>query len=106
MDTGYYQFSLILTANGVQGNVELLYRRSVYSSGEVVEEGPNVTLSRSSYLVEVKWNTDHINDFVRKLGFLDAEGETGTRIDHFLYLNQVIYILLPTCMYMYTYVRR
>lgn len=89
LDTGYYQFSLILTSDGVQGSMELLYRRSVYCSMEVGEEGTSV-LNRSSYLVEQKWSEEQINDFVRKLGFLDAEGEAGVKIGHFLYLSQVL----------------
>ena len=89
LDTGYYQFSLILTSDGVQGSMELLYRRSVYCSMEPGEEGTSVW-SRSSYLVEQKWSEEQINDFVRKLGFLDAEGETGVKIGYFLYLSQVL----------------
>ena len=88
METGYYQFSLTLTSNGVKGNVELLYRRSVYSSGEVGDEGA-VMMSRASCMVEQKWADERIHDFVRKLGFLDVAGEMGAKIDHFLYLNHV-----------------
>ena len=88
MATGYYQFSLTLTSDGVKGNVELLYRRCVYSTGEMGDEGA-VMMSSSSCMVEQKWEDDRINDFVRKLGFLDVAGEMGAKIDHFLYLNHV-----------------
>ena len=35
------------------------------------------------------WNSEHINDFVRKLGFLDTEKEGGYKIKHFLHINEV-----------------
>ncbi len=38
---------------------------------------------------EDRWNEEAIGDFVRKLGFLDSEGEAGTDISHFLHINQV-----------------
>ena len=88
LETGYYQFFLRLTPEGVQGSVELLYRRSVYTDEGACLQG------RSSYMVEQKWNEEQINDFVRKLGFLDAEVETGVKINQFLYLSQVCYHLM------------
>ena len=36
-----------------------------------------------------RWNGEQINDFVRKLGFLDAEKEGGDTIKHFLHVNEV-----------------
>ena len=39
---------------------------------------------------ETQWNEEAIGDFVRKLGFLDAEGEVEYKINHFLHINQVI----------------
>ena len=38
----------------------------------------------------VVWTDEQISDFVRKLGFLDAEGDTEWLIRQFLHLNQVI----------------
>ena len=35
------------------------------------------------------WNSEQINDFVRKLGFLDTEKEGGNKIKHFLHINEV-----------------
>ena len=40
-------------------------------------------------IVQQKWNDEQINDFVRKLGFLDVEGAVGDQINQFLCLNQV-----------------
>ena len=37
------------------------------------------------------WNREQINDFVRKLGFLDAQREGGDQIKHFLHINEVQY---------------
>ena len=36
-----------------------------------------------------RWNSEQINDFVRKLGFLDTEKEGGDNIKHFLHVNEV-----------------
>ena len=41
--------------------------------------------------VEQKWSSEQIADFVRKLGFLDAEKEGGDKIKLFLHLNSVSY---------------
>ena len=38
----------------------------------------------------VVWTDEQISDFVRKLGFLDAEGDTEWLIRQFLHLNQVM----------------
>ena len=35
------------------------------------------------------WNAEQINDFVRKLGFLDTEKEGGDKIKDFLHINEV-----------------
>ena len=37
------------------------------------------------------WNTDQIDDFIRKLGFLDKHKETevGNMVKHFLFVNEV-----------------
>ena len=36
-----------------------------------------------------KWSREQINDFVRKLGFLDSEAEGGEKIKRFIHLNEV-----------------
>ena len=91
METGYYQFSLHLTSEGIEGNVELLHQCSVYSS-DAGDEG----MGKSFCMVDQKWNDEHINHFMRKLGFLDLEGEMRAKINHFIYLNQVCRVL---CMF-------
>ena len=39
-----------------------------------------------------RWSKEQIDDFVRKLGFLDAEKEGGDKIKHFLRLNEVVFM--------------
>ena len=39
-----------------------------------------------------RWSKEQIDDFVRKLGFLDAEKEGGDKIKHFLHLNEVFHV--------------
>ena len=39
-----------------------------------------------------RWSKEQIDDFVRKLGFLDAEKEGGKKIKHFLHLNEVVFM--------------
>ena len=39
--------------------------------------------------IEQRWTNEQIADFVRKLGFLDAEKEGGEKIKLFLHLNTV-----------------
>ena len=39
-----------------------------------------------------RWSKEQIDDFVRKLAFLDAEKEGGDKIKHFLHLNEVALI--------------
>ena len=43
----------------------------------------------STLIVDQHWNSEHIADFVRKLGFLDTEREGGDRIKFFIHLNSV-----------------
>ena len=54
------------------------------------EDGERSPLDRGSTLiVDQHWNSEHIADFVRKLGFLDTEREGGERIKLFIHLNSV-----------------
>lgn len=48
---------------------------------------PHMMLSGKSKEI---WNQEQIEDFVRKLGFLDKDKKNEENIKHFLYLNQVI----------------
>ena len=40
-----------------------------------------------------KWNIEQINDFVRKLGFLDTEKEGGDKIKLFLHISEVVALI-------------
>lgn len=40
-------------------------------------------------LKEVVWNEEQVRDFVRRLGFLDANETVKEQFDRFLYSNQV-----------------
>ena len=85
LNTGHYQFAYAAgSTEGVRGAMELIYRPLL--SAYVEEAGP---LAVPGDLVEQHWNREQINDFVRKLGFLDSEGAVGVRINHFLHLHQV-----------------
>ena len=44
--------------------------------------------------IDQRWSSEQIADFVRKLGFLDAEKEGGEKIKLFLHLNTVRHLLL------------
>ena len=52
----------------------------------------SVSLSLTSNMET--WNREQINEFVRKLGFLDAKEEGSERIKHFLYINEVCVITI------------
>ena len=39
-----------------------------------------------------RWSKEQIDDFVRKLGFLDTEKEGGDKIKHFLHSNEVYHV--------------
>ena len=66
--------------------------RSFQHSGSDTECG----LGNGTHVVSQKenWNREQINDFVRKLGFLDAQREGGDQIKHFLHINEVYKIYL------------
>jgi len=86
LKTGYYTFlfSSGLTLTHESGSVQLHYipHSSLYQNIGEVSDTP-------SQPTEDKWNEDAISDFVRKLGFLDAEGTSEMEIGHFLHINQV-----------------
>lgn len=84
MNTGCYHFIFNSTVMGIAATVELRYRPLAWSPSDVKDMS-----ALDSEVVEQKWSDEHINDFVRKLGFLDAEGTVGDQINHFLHLNQV-----------------
>ncbi len=73
----------LLHIDYVSGSVQLLYTPHIYQNLE------EVTVMTHSLSGMVMWTGEQISDFVRKLGFLDAEGDTEWRISQFLHLNQV-----------------
>ena len=80
MDTGYYQF-VFPSADSVKAIVELIYvPHSTRYLG--VGEEPAVP-------TKLKLNEEQISDFVRKLGFMDVEGDSQFLNNQFLHLNQV-----------------
>ena len=66
--------------------------RTLPNSGNYLESG----LSNGAHGANrtENWNGEQINDFVRKLGFLDAQREGGDQIKHFLHINEVEIICL------------
>ena len=81
-ETGFYRFHFSSSIDYVSGSIQLVYTPHIYQNvGEVMD-----TPSLSGMVV---WNDEQISDFVRKLGFLDAEGDTASQIKHFVHLNQV-----------------
>ena len=57
----------------------------------LLEYNPSSTLSRSSAKASKieKLNTDQIDDFLRKLGFMDREKEGGEKMKNFKHLSVV-----------------
>ena len=80
LESGFFRFHFI---DYVSGSVQLLYTPHLYQNTEEVMEMPSLSGM-------VVWTDEQISDFVRKLGFLDAEGDTEWLIRQFLHLNQVM----------------
>lgn len=85
LDTGFYRFHFSSSVDCVSGIIQLVYTPCIYQN--VVSEAQVSGQSGNDELVV--WTGDQISDFVRKLGFLDTEGDTRNRIKHFLHLDQV-----------------
>ena len=84
MDSGYYQF-IFPSSDSVKAVIELVYvpHTTRYQNiGEVRDE--------PSLPTKIKLNEEQICDFVRKLGFMDVEGDSQYLNNHFLHLNQVV----------------
>ena len=105
INTGVYIFTL---SSGVSGGEAVMMLEYVPSAQPVIppishvdNEGPCTLLHKGSYresglgngthVVSRKenWNREQIDDFVRKLGFFDAQREGGDQIKHFLHINEV-----------------
>lgn len=82
LESGFYRFHFNSSIDYVSGSVQLLYTPHLYQNTEEVMEMPSLSGM-------VVWTDEQISDFVRKLGFLDAEGDTEWLIRQFLHLNQV-----------------
>ena len=71
-------------------DILLVYQPSQPVQPDTNTDGERSPLNRGSTLiVDQHWNSEHIADFVRKLGFLDTEREGGERIKLFIHLNSV-----------------
>ena len=83
MDSGFYQF-VFPSADSVKAVVELVYapHSTRYQNVGEVRDEPTVP-------TQVKLNEDQISDFVRKLGFMDVEGDSHHLKNQFLHLSQV-----------------
>lgn len=78
LETGWYCFHFKSSVDCVSGAVQLKYFPHIYQNVEEAKEA-------EPYV----WSVEQVEDFVRKLGFLDAEGDSAGQIRHFLHLNQV-----------------
>ena len=106
INTGLYIFTLTSGASGSEANMTLEYvasaqptlppvttmdeggtPRTLPTSGSYTESGLSNGVQPASR--KENWNKEQINDFVRKLGFLDAQREGGGQIKHFLHINEV-----------------
>lgn len=87
LETGFYKFHFSSSIDYVSGSIQLFYTPHIYQN--VAEVSVMHSLSGM-----VMWTAEQISDFVRKLGFLDAEGDTEWRIRQFLHLNQVRHAVL------------
>lgn len=82
LDSGSFCFHFKSSVDCVSGALQLIYFPHIYQNVDELRE----TSPMSGTVV---WNEDQIEDFVRKLGFLDAEGDAAGQIRLFLYLKQV-----------------
>ena len=118
--TGFYLFHL--TEDTGEGEAEIFLEYSPSSSGQQPFsfpsqpsslEDPEARPITAAQLSEARsgsedftgvprvpkaerWNSEQINDFVRKLGFLDTETKQGEAIKNFLHINEVriyVYVL-------------
>ena len=78
LETGWYCFHFRSSVDFVSGAVQLRYSPHTYQNVEEAKESEPIV-----------WNEEHIEDFVRKLGFLDTDGDSASQIRLFLHHNQV-----------------
>ena len=88
IQTGHYQFEF--TSNeGIMMTLEYCPQAALPAQSSSLGNGskPN---DKEGPGGKERWSKEQIDDFVRKLGFLDAEKEGGDKIKHFLTLNEVV----------------
>ena len=105
INTGQYTFTLSSGASGGEASMNLEYTPSARPSlppSSMGEDGVTSRTYASESFQETgvvngtqlvsrmeNWTREQINDFVRKLGFLDAQKEGGDKIKLFLHINEV-----------------
>ena len=104
VDTGIYIFTLTSDASGGKAEIMLEYVPSTNSAvppplnDMSMEEGgtpprsisyPESGTGVNAAKQRESWSQEQINDFVRKLGFLDTQKEGGAKIKHFLHIDEV-----------------
>ena len=78
LETGWYSFHFRSSVDCVSGAVQLKYFPHTYQNIDEAREAEPIL-----------WSEEQVEDFVRKLGFLDAEGDSAQLIRQFLHHNQV-----------------
>lgn len=107
IDTGVYIFTLSSGASGGEASMTLQYTPAARLTLPPTSTGDDIGASRMLHSSESfqetgvvngtqlvsrdeRWTREQINDFVRKLGFLDTQKEGGDKIKHFLHINEVL----------------
>lgn len=103
LESGHYTFKRDISDTRI-AYIMLEYIPATYKPGEsILEENGFVNTSEVPLLQHQdsqtesekkmssfeKWSEEMINDFVRKLGFLDTESGRGRKIKRFLHINEV-----------------
>ena len=110
METGSYTFHLGVDpgvesgedlGGTVKGQVYLEYEPFYTASESETVNGSRGGQSDSAkpQLRKERKNAEQINDFLRKIGFVDKEKEGGHFIKQFLHLSQVLYIFFPSLLF-------
>ena len=103
IETGHYQFEF--SREGIVLSLQYCPAASTQTAPPTqpssLDDGPpqkpqGLIQSDKNCSGKERWSKEQIDDFVRKLGFLDAEKEGGDKIKQFLHLNEVF---LHTCMH-------
>ena len=89
------------------GGTTVCSRASFSQTSKLEPQTSDLDRSMSKRSKPEQWNSEQIGDFVRKLGFMDAEREGGEKIKHFrhissvsttLYRIRIIIFVLHACM--------